>query len=54
MSLYWCPRCGVVWADDDGPPICTHFIPPSLAHPPARMEPLPPHHPYAKKEDDER
>lgn len=47
MTLWWCPKCGVVWAADD-PPLCRHFV---IDGPPvARMEPLLSWHPFAGKE----
>lgn len=51
-SLYWCPSCGMVWADY-APKLCWHSVPPSAAHPPRRMERLPSWHPYAKPLDEQ-
>lgn len=48
--IFWCPTCGIVWADDDGPPLCRHMV---IDGPPARrMEPLPPGHPFRDKPND--
>lgn len=46
MSLWWCRKCGIVWAaTGDEPPLCRHYAPDLPA---AEMEPLPAHHPYAE------
>jgi hypothetical protein len=53
--LFWCRKCGMVWAATE-PPICRHNVPPSRAvgaPPAAWMEPLPPWHPFAAGGDAE-
>jgi hypothetical protein len=41
--LYWCRKCGIVWADEAAP-LCRHGVIDGPAV--ARMEPLPKWHPY--------
>jgi hypothetical protein len=44
VTLFWCPRCGIVWTAKSAP-LCRHY---ALDVPATRMEPLPRWHPFAK------
>ena len=43
MSLFYCEKCGIVWAADDAP-VCRHY---AVDLPAAEMVPLPDWHPFA-------